>query len=131
MIIKIDFLNEIFRINTLATGHFASDRLQPGAPPFSNIFLFNKATFFFLHQPPLPPPPRPRQQKIVRKMEDRTAQKFQRGALTLYQYFLLLVLSFSIFSTPNKIRINSFSARKKSYFEEKANSMLQLVTISR
>ena len=57
------------KINTLATGHFASFRLRSGAPPLSDIFLFNKTTFFFLHQ-----------QNIVPKMEDRTEQKFQRSA---------------------------------------------------
>ena len=66
---KIGFLNKIFKINTLATGHFAFYRLRSGGPPLSDIFLFNKTTFFFLHQ-----------QKIVPKMEDRTEQKFQRSA---------------------------------------------------
>ena len=51
----------------------------------------------------------------------------------LYQYFLLFILNFRIFSTPNKIRINSYFVqflKKKSFIEEKANSMLQLVTFS-
>ena len=33
-------------------------------------------------------------------MEDRTEQKFQRGALTLYQYFLLFILLVSGYSVP-------------------------------
>ena len=45
---KICFWNQIFKINTLATGHFAPGQTQPGAPPLSNIFLFTKA--FFLHR---------------------------------------------------------------------------------
>ena len=70
LIIKIGFRNQIFKINTLATGHFTPDRLQPGAPRLSNIFLFNKETLiFFLHQ-----------QRIVPKMKDRTEQNFQRIA---------------------------------------------------
>ena len=99
----------------MATGYFAPDRLQPGAPPLSNIFLFNKATLiFFLHQ-----------QRIVPKMEDRTESKFSKECLTLYQYFLLFILNFRIFSTPNKIRINysyffGSVLEQKSYFEEKA-----------
>ena len=99
----------------MATGYFAPDRLQPGAPPLSNIFLFNKATLiFFLHQ-----------QRIVPKMEDRTEPKFSKECLTLYQYFLLFMLNFRIFSTPNKIRINysyffGSVLEQKSYFEEKA-----------
>ena len=58
-------------------------------------------------------------------MEDRTEPKFSKECLTLYQYFLLFMLNFRIFSTPNKIRINysyffGSVLEQKSYFEEKA-----------
>ena len=39
-------------------------------------------------------------------MEDRTEQNFQRSAL--YQYFLLFILYFRIFSTCIKMRINGY-----------------------
>ena len=86
-IIKIGFLNLIFKINNLATGHFAPDRLQPRAPPLNNIFLFNKATLiFFLHQ-----------RRIVPKMEDRTEQNFQRSiAVSLFSILYAKFLGYSV-----------------------------------
>ena len=62
-------------------------------------------------------------------MEDRTEQNFQRSAL--YQYFLLFILYFRIFSTCVKMRINSYffslSSRKKNPILKKEKSKFSAV----
>ena len=93
----------------MATGHVAPDPLSQGRPCLV-IFSFFIKLLSFLHQ-----------QQIVQQMEDRTEQNFQRSAL--YQYFLLFILYFRIFSTCIKMRINSYFfhsvLEKKSYIEKR------------
>ena len=68
-------------------------------------------------------------------MEDRTEQKFQRSALRCINIFYSLsqILGYTVpLIKSESIVFFLFSSRKKkSYFKEKANSMLQLVTNSR
>ena len=95
----------------MATGHFAPDRLQSGAPPLSNIsFLFNKATFFYINK------------KLCRKWKIEQ-NKISKECLTLCQFFLLFILNFRIFSIPliksESIVVFLFSSRKKILYCKK------------
>ena len=98
----------------MATGHVAPDPLSQGRPCLV-IFSFFIKLLSFLHQ-----------QQIVQQMEDRREQNFQRSAL--YQYFLLFILYFRIFSTCIKMRINSYflhSVLEKISYIEKRKKQIQ------